>query len=141
MTKTYSMEMIKGSCLCGRCGYEAEEAFFEVLHCHCSICRKIHGAAFATYGGVSVDTFKWVCDLDNLKIFQSSTRVTRYFCHSCGSLLASKDQSQANIIYLSLGGVDSTIQVSPEYHQFVAFKADWHEIDDDLPQFPGEYVD
>ena len=133
--------MIKGSCLCGDCCYEAKGALVDVLHCHCSNCRKLHGAAFATYGGVSLDMFKWVCDTNNIKKYQSSANVARYFCRSCGSLLASRDTTEVNTIYLSLGGVGSDSQIEPEYHQFVASKVAWHEIDDDLPQFPGEYLE
>lgn len=38
-----------GSCLCGTVRYAITGAFETVGHCHCSTCRKTHGAAFATW--------------------------------------------------------------------------------------------
>lgn len=133
--------MIKGSCLCKQCCYEATGDLFEVLNCHCSNCRKMHGSVFATYGGVNLNSFKWVCDSENIEKYKSSNIVTRYFCRNCSSLLASIDSTETDTIYLSLGGIDTDIQVEPQYHQFVAYKAAWHVIDDDLPQFAGKYLD
>lgn len=37
-----------GNCLCGEIEFEAEEIPGMVFNCHCSRCRKAHGAAFAT---------------------------------------------------------------------------------------------
>ena len=39
--------MIKGSCLCGTVQWRLDPPFGEMSHCHCSMCRKAHGAAFA----------------------------------------------------------------------------------------------
>jgi hypothetical protein len=41
--------MIKGSCACGGIRFEIE-AVRSLTHCHCTICRKLTGAGFATYG-------------------------------------------------------------------------------------------
>ena len=37
---------IRGSCLCGAVSYEITGSFKVIGHCHCSTCRKSHGAAF-----------------------------------------------------------------------------------------------
>jgi len=55
MTKPYG-----GSCLCGVVKFEVDEFLSEVGHCHCSMCRKFHGAAFATIAGVSRSHFRWI---------------------------------------------------------------------------------
>ena len=44
--------MLRGSCLCGTVRYEIRGPVGRVSHCHCAMCRKAHGAAFATYGRV-----------------------------------------------------------------------------------------
>jgi hypothetical protein len=41
--------MNQGRCLCGRVRYEIPGEIYSVVHCHCSMCRKHHGAAFATW--------------------------------------------------------------------------------------------
>lgn len=38
---------IRGSCLCGAVSYKITGSLGVTGHCHCSICRKSHGAAFA----------------------------------------------------------------------------------------------
>jgi len=130
--------MIHGSCLCGQCSFEAQGDLYDVLYCHCSICRKLTGSSFAVYGGVSKDRFNWLCEQSSIKVYQSSKNVSRYFCSTCGALIASIDRKEPDTIYLSAGLLDPDIPVIPEYHQYVASKAHWCEISDDLPQFMAE---
>ena len=40
----------QGSCLCGGVRYETTAPLQGASHCHCSMCRKAHGAAFGSYG-------------------------------------------------------------------------------------------
>jgi len=130
--------MILGNCLCGQCSFEAHGELFDVLHCHCSNCRKLTGSAFATYGGVLTSQFNWVCEKSNIGKFQSSQNVSRYFCKACGSLMVSIDKEEINTLYLSAGVLGSETDIKPQYHQYVASKVGWYEINDDLPQFMGE---
>ncbi|MGH8286041.1 MAG: GFA family protein, partial [Steroidobacteraceae bacterium] len=44
--------MIRGSCLCGGVRFEIDGPVGRASHCHCSMCRKAHGAAFGTDGRV-----------------------------------------------------------------------------------------
>ena len=127
--------MIRGDCFCGRCSYEAAGDLFDVLHCHCTICRKLTGSAFSTYAGVSKAKFKWLCDTSNINKYKSSERISRFICSNCGSLLASIDYDEKNTIYLSVGLIDTDTEIYVEYHQFVSSKVSWFEIEDDLPQY------
>lgn len=52
--------MLSGSCLCGAVSYEIDAPIESASHCHCSQCRKAHGAAFATYGKVRREAFRYV---------------------------------------------------------------------------------
>ena len=40
---------VRGGCLCGKVRYQIKGRLFDASHCHCSMCRRQHGAAFATY--------------------------------------------------------------------------------------------
>lgn len=133
--------MINGSCLCQRCSYAADNKLSEVLHCHCTNCRKLHGAAFATYGGVSIQSFKWLRGESQLSVYHSSVDIARYFCRHCGCLLISIDNTEPNTVYLSLGGVGTDGGIQPQYHQFFASKVSWHEVDDNLPKFDKAFGD
>ncbi|HCA63195.1 MAG TPA: GFA family protein, partial [Pseudomonas sp.] len=46
------MQTHTGSCLCGVVRYRIDAPIDALTHCHCKMCRKAHGAAFATYASV-----------------------------------------------------------------------------------------
>ncbi len=44
--------MIEGGCQCGTLRYAADGEVSDLSHCHCSMCRKLHGAAYVTFAAV-----------------------------------------------------------------------------------------
>lgn len=126
--------MIRGSCLCGNVRYEVHGALGRVSHCHCAMCRKAHGAAFATYARVAADDFVLVSGAGDLASYQSSPEVTRTFCKHCGSTLQFISAKRPGSFSLALGTVDDDPGVRPSLHIFVDSKAAWFEITDPLPQ-------
>ncbi len=76
--------MVKGSCLCGEIEYEVELIPGKVYNCHCSICRKSHGAAFATLAQAKADTLRFLKGEELLSEYQGR-RGIRAFCSKCGS--------------------------------------------------------
>ncbi len=126
--------MFKGSCQCGKVSYEADAAISDLSHCHCSMCRKLHGAAFATFAAVARDGFRWSAGEDTLRTYASSEKIDRLFCKVCGSQLAVNFTPEPDVVYLTMGTVDGNPDCPPDYHQFAASKAFWHEISDGKPQ-------
>jgi hypothetical protein len=51
--------MIKGSCTCGDVEFHISGELTDVSFCHCSICRKVSGSAFASYGSTPIGKFEW----------------------------------------------------------------------------------
>ncbi|MFL6580808.1 MAG: GFA family protein [Burkholderiales bacterium] len=47
------------------------------------MCRKAHGAAFATYGRVQSTDFILTSGADSIASYRSSPEVTRTFCKRC----------------------------------------------------------
>ena len=41
--------MITGRCQCAAVAWRLDGEITFISHCHCSICRRIHGAAFGTF--------------------------------------------------------------------------------------------
>ena len=126
--------MIRGGCLCGNIRYEVRGPVGLVNNCHCIMCRKAHGAAFATYGRVKSEDFTLLSGADDLGSYQSSPPVTRTFCKKCGSSLQFIVIDRPEIFGLALGTLDDDPGVRPSKHIFVDSKAPWFEISDDLPQ-------
>ncbi|EMO7928214.1 GFA family protein [Pseudomonas aeruginosa] len=127
--------MLSGSCLCGAVRYEIDAPIESASHCHCSQCRKAHGAAFATYGKVRREAFRYVAGADAVAEYHSSPGVTRIFCRHCGSNLqwlgGNEDPTYTSI---ALGTLDSPLPSVAQRHIYVGSKADWYVIADDLPQ-------
>jgi hypothetical protein len=50
----------EGACLCGKVRYAMAGPFTAMSHCHCSMCRKHHGSAFATFAIAPIEGFRWL---------------------------------------------------------------------------------
>ena len=124
---------IKGGCLCGRVRYEITGPLFNVDNCHCSMCRRQHGAAFSTYAEFNPGDFRWVSGEDHVKVYETLEGIGWCFCSECGSTLAGTENGRITVV--TLGTVEGDPGINPEFHIFVGSKAQWHEINDDLPQF------
>jgi hypothetical protein len=127
--------MLSGSCLCGGIKYEITGSLFESLNCHCSMCRKAQGAAFRSRARVRAADFHWVAGEELLTFYESSPGNHRGFCRICGSPILTKFDIDNSIFSLPLGPLDDDPGIQPQLHVYVASKAPWFTISDDLPQF------
>ena len=75
--------MNHGTCLCGAVRYEIAGPFNMMAHCHCSMCRKHHGAPFATFVAAPFDGFRWLSGEQALGRYRSSEQGARTFCATC----------------------------------------------------------
>jgi hypothetical protein len=142
------MPAIRGSCLCGGVKFEIDGPLLQPLHCHCSRCRKQHGAAFRSRVRVHVADLKWIQGEDLVSYYESSPGFRRGFCRVCGSpvvnrpgptyKLALANPAIASELGIPLGILDDDPSVRAECHVFVADKPPWFEITDALPQY-AEY--
>jgi hypothetical protein len=126
--------MIRGSCLCGDVRFEISGALSGASHCHCTMCRKAHGAAFGTYAAARAADFRILSGEDRIARYRSSPGIVRTFCARCGSTLQWLRESKPEIVDIALGVLDDDPGVRPASHIYVASKAPWHEITDRLPQ-------
>ena len=79
---------LRGSCLCGQVRFAVRELAPRTAHCHCTMCRKFHGAAFATLATVKTKDFEWLGGQSLLRHFDAPNGTRRSFCGECGSSLA-----------------------------------------------------
>jgi len=137
MSTNLDKTKLTGQCLCGKIRYEVTELLPEMAHCHCSMCRKFHGAAFSTFGVAKKEHFKWLQGEKFLKTFTAANGTKRAFCSECGSsLLFASSKDPGTHIEFTLGTLDTELKVRPDSHIYCSSKADWYEITDDLPQYP-----
>jgi hypothetical protein len=126
--------MITGSCLCGQVRFELEGAPQFINHCHCSMCRKVHGAAFGSFLHANGAGFRWVTGETVVENYQSSPGNLRAFCKVCGSSMPVLED-EGDHVTIPAGSLDDDPMVRPVVHVHTASKAPWYEISDTLPQF------
>ena len=124
----------KGSCLCGGIKYQINGEITDVLNCHCSMCRKLHSSAFRTRGVVSSQDWQTTQGNELLKFYESSAGEYKGFCSTCGSQIYTKFDAKPEVLGFAFGTLDTDPKVTPQRHIYVASKAPWYQITDDLPQ-------
>jgi hypothetical protein len=132
--------MTKGSCLCGKVRFEVDGAFKEAHHCHCSQCRKAHGAAFATYACARTKDLRIVAGEPEIAHFRSSVPVRRSFCVGCGSRLFFQHDAAPHLTFVAAGALDDAAAgaLPIDAHVFVGSKAGWWTLHDDLARHQGQ---
>ena len=126
--------MTKGGCLCGSYLFEVTGDFTDMMDCYCSMCRKAHGAAYATFVGCKASDFKLLQGEEQVSRYQSSEQGVRSFCKQCGSNLPMNAGDQ---VYIPAGLLDGDPGVRTSAHLFASSKANWTQIADDATQYDG----
>jgi hypothetical protein len=108
-----------------------------VVHDHCSICRRISGAAFVTWVGVLDDRFKLLSGAASLTTFASTAHARRQFCVTCGTVLFFRSSRWPGEVHLTLATVDEPHELRPTAHVFFSDKASWLDVDAYLPRRGG----
>ena len=121
----------QGSCLCGAVRFTVEGDLPGPDACHCVHCRKISG-----HYNVSTDVPRAAVTItgeDAITWFQSSDKVRRGFCSTCGCNLFF-DPLFHDWTSIAMGAFDTPTHTQVRIHIFVSQKGDYYQITDDLPQ-------
>jgi hypothetical protein len=128
--------MTRATCLCAAVSFELAAPLTTMAHCHCSMCRKHHGTAFATFVAGPLDAFRWHSGEDRLESYRSSERGMRSFCRTCGAV-GPLLMHEMGLAVFPAGNLVDDPGIRPQLHLFVASKAPWYSITDALPQHAG----
>lgn len=128
------MTTLRGSCLCGDVAFHVDGPVDFMSHCHCSRCRKLHGAAFATYLVAGEGALRFTRGADRRVRYESSPGAFRSFCGRCGGVLPDEEPWDGSV-GIPAGPLDVDPGVRPIGHIFVASKAPWYDLTDDLPRW------
>jgi hypothetical protein len=133
-----SQPRVTGSCLCRAVRFELAGPFLQLAHCHCSLCRKHHGSAFASWLVSGAGSLTTLAGEGHIGRWDSSPGFHRLFCTTCGSVLPTPMPEQ-DVVVTPAGDLDGDFGPVPAHHMFVASKAPWYEITDGLPRH-AEYA-
>lgn len=127
-----------GGCLCGDVRFTATWPSLWVAHCHCSMCRRAHGAAFVTWFGMAEDCARIDDDAGSLRWYPSSPGAERGFCARCGSSLFFRSARWPGELHIALANLEGEPDQAPMAHVFWDTHVDWAAVDpgDGLPRKP-----
>jgi hypothetical protein len=125
-----------GACFCGGVRF-ALARIKSVVHCHCSMCRRAHGAAFVTWATVKRSDFQLDDGKGLLTTFRSSPEAVRRFCRRCGTMMFFEGERWADEVHVARALICQGEIAQPTAHVFWDDRVDWTVRDDDLPCYGG----
>lgn len=130
--------MLNGRCLCGTVRYELHGRLGPLAYCHCKMCQRASGSAFAANAPLRTRYLTWLAGRETITEYESSPGKMRAFCSRCGSPIYSRLTAEPDTVRIRLGTLDGDPDRRSLAHFWVSSKAPWFEITDELPQYPGE---
>jgi hypothetical protein len=130
-------ELIHGGCLCGTVTFEVTPPTKWCAHCHCTMCRRAHGAGVVTWFGVAAPSFRLLTGAQLLKWHRSSPGARRGFCGRCGSPLFFEGERWPGEVHIARASVAGAIDREPSAHVFFDVRVGWLELHDDLRKLGG----
>jgi len=129
--------LTRGSCLCRAVTFVLDSPPLRAHNCHCGRCRKARAAAYGANLFTAADGVRFTQGEDNLKIYKlpQADRFAQVFCRTCGSKMPRINHERGYAV-TPMGALDDDPGIRPQSHIYVASKAAWFDITDDLPQFP-----
>ncbi|MGH7961282.1 MAG: GFA family protein [Candidatus Binatia bacterium] len=137
-TTTENAAPVRGSCFCQAVTFEITLPTTSCAHCHCSMCRRVHGAGYVTWIAVPTSQFRFVSGQDKLTVYQSSQYGRRSFCQVCGSPLFCELSNHPEVIDITLASLHDKIDRVPQAHIYFSDRVEWMSIGDKLPRFGGQ---
>ena len=126
---------MQAKCLCGDVEFEFEPVDDMAMSCFCSLCRRSHGADYATQLISNKETLKITKGEELITEFSSSEFGVRAFCSKCGSRLMNYAKAHSNYMSVALSSVVSEHNISPAANVQVGSKAAWVNPNPDIKSF------
>jgi hypothetical protein len=128
---------ILGACLCGAVTFEVTPPTRWCAHCHCTMCRRAHGAGVVTWFGVASPSFRLLTGEGELRWHRSSAGARRAFCGRCGSPMLFEGERWPGEVHVARATVAGAIDREPTAHVFYDLHVSWLELHDDLRKLGG----
>jgi hypothetical protein len=131
--------VLRASCLCGGIAFELSGPPLRFYNCHCTRCRKARAAAHASNLFAAADGARFTRGealLTSYKVPEAE-RFAQVFCRVCGAPMPRINPTLGHVV-IPAGALDDDPGLRPQAHIFVASKAPWWEIRDEMRQY-AEY--
>jgi hypothetical protein len=125
-------DALTGGCLCGTIRYILN-GVPRVHFCHCGMCRKATGSAFAVLAWAAASDLRWDGKARPV-LRRSSPIASRGFCAICGSPMTLAYDDRPLKIALHVGTLDRPEAVTPRSHYGVESRLAWADCGAGLPE-------
>ena len=128
-------QIVIGSCLCGKVGYQITGNMGVFQYCHCSRCRKFTGSAHAANLFTSPDDFRWIRGEEHVGRFdpQDTKYFATCFCKHCGSSLPWLSKSN-KVVVIPAGTLDEDPGIRPSQNIFCGSRPGWYTPASSIPE-------
>ena len=107
-----------------------------VAHCHCTWCRRAHGAAFVTWAGFADEQVRIADPEQRLRWYTSSPGARRGSCSNCGTPMLFTSTRWPGETHIARALLDEHLDQAPAAHVFYDTHVPWLAVRDDLPKKP-----
>ncbi|MGX9086959.1 GFA family protein [Mesorhizobium sp. 98Argb] len=119
-----------GGCLCGKVRYRVA-GDPRVHYCHCDMCRRATGSAFAVLAWTTAANVSWLTEEPALR--RSSPIAQRGFCPACGTPLTLSYDAARDEVALHVGTFDNPAELEPQHNYGSSQRLGWVCCGIDLP--------
>jgi hypothetical protein len=105
-----------------------------VAHCHCTCCRRAHGAPFVTWAGFASGQVTVDADAQPPTWYASSPGARRGFCGRCGSPIFFESERWPGETHVARALFIDALDREPSAHVFYETHVPWLQLGDDLPK-------
>lgn len=117
---------MKGACLCGAVNFDINGELPNLYQCHCSLCRKVTGAAANAATFVRQADFRWLSGQDRITSFQKPTGYRSDFCSTCGSPVPNP-LGNSGLVWIPAGLLDGEFTSEIAVHLHLDSSAAWEK--------------
>ena len=114
---------MKGSCHCGNIEYRLNGDVKNIVNCHCNLCRKMNGSAFATYVVVLESDFELL--QGEPRSIEVTDKVQKYVCGNCCSPLYNVSGNYGGLRILYVGSLNDASDLAPAMNIYCESKLSW----------------
>ena len=131
MTET-RQPVATGGCQCGALRYAFYVAPQNAHACHCRMCQRATGGAFALLAGAPKGDFAWT--KGEPAAFASSSLASRAYCRDCGTPLTFAYNMPEARLYVTIRSLDDPERVPIERQYGIESRLAWVKFCDGLPE-------
>ena len=125
---------VQAACLCGATRLDLALSSKWLAYCHCSMCRRAHGAPFVTWAGFPSAQVSVAPGASEPAWYASSPGTRRGFCARCGSPMLFESDRWPGEVHVARALIEGELDRAPAAHVFYETHVPWLDVADALPK-------